>query len=348
MNILFELNHPKHYYQFKYIINILKKRGHKIKIVARDKDILLSLLKEEKVDFEIFGTHNDKLAFKIFSSISIFISYNIILRKFKPDLIISKASIYSTLLAKIKNINSIIFPDSEVVFLTNKFVAPLATKIITPQTFKLNYGKKQIRVQGLFENCYLHPNVFRYEEKIINELKIVKPYVLLRFIGWTANHDIGKVGISDEKKIDIVHKLSNNFHVYITSEKKLPEELEPYKLKIPFSKIHQVLAGAELYIGDSQTMATEAGLLGTPSIRTNSFVGENDMSNFIFLETKYGLIKNVSLRENLFEVIDKFIHTEAKKEWQLKKEKYFADTGDLNEIIANIIENTFFNELIDL
>ena len=340
MNILFELNHPKHYYQFKYIINILEKRGHKIKIVARDKDILLNLLKEEKVDFEIFGTHKDKLIFKFFSSISIFISFNKILRKFNPDIVISKASIYSTLLAKIKNINSIIFPDSEIVFLTNKFVAPLATKIITPKTFKLDYGKKHIRIQGLFENCYLHPNVFKYEETTINELQIVKPYVLLRFIGWTANHDIGKVGISDEKKIDIVHKLTNNFHVYITSEKKLPEELEPYRLKIPFSKIHQVLAGAELYIGDSQTMATEAGLLGTPSIRTNSFVGEKDMSNFIILENKYGLIKNVSLKEDLLKVIDELTCNGVKKEWQIKKKKYFADTGNLNETIVNMIENT--------
>ncbi|MBK7853743.1 MAG: hypothetical protein IPJ79_01455 [Bacteroidetes bacterium] len=31
---------------------------------------------------------------------------------------------------------------------------------------------------------------------------------------------------------------------------------------------------AHMYIGDSQTMAAEAAVLGTPSIRYNDFVGE--------------------------------------------------------------------------
>jgi len=37
---------------------------------------------------------------------------------------------------------------------------------------------------------------------------------------------------------------------------------------------------ANVYIGDSQTMATEASVLGTPAIRSNSFAEGSDMSNF--------------------------------------------------------------------
>jgi predicted glycosyltransferase len=37
--------------------------------------------------------------------------------------------------------------------------------------------------------------------------------------------------------------------------------------------MHHVLAFADLYIGDSQTMAAEAGVLGTPFLRYNDFVG---------------------------------------------------------------------------
>ena len=39
------------------------------------------------------------------------------------------------------------------------------------------------------------------------------------------------------------------------------------------SDMHQVMAHASLYIGDSQTMAAEAGVLGVPFIRCNDFVG---------------------------------------------------------------------------
>ena len=47
MKYIFELNHPKHYYQFKYVMRILKEHGHEIKVLAREKDVLLDVLKEE-------------------------------------------------------------------------------------------------------------------------------------------------------------------------------------------------------------------------------------------------------------------------------------------------------------
>ena len=37
--------------------------------------------------------------------------------------------------------------------------------------------------------------------------------------------------------------------------------------------MHHVMAFASLYIGDSQTMAAEAGVVGTPFVRLNDFVG---------------------------------------------------------------------------
>ena len=49
MKYIFELNHPKHYYQFKYIMQSLQKQGHEILVLARDKDVLLKVLEEENV-----------------------------------------------------------------------------------------------------------------------------------------------------------------------------------------------------------------------------------------------------------------------------------------------------------
>ena len=61
MKYIFELNHPKHYYQFKYVMQSLRKQGHEIKVLARDKDVLLDVLKEEGVDYTIFGKHNKSM-----------------------------------------------------------------------------------------------------------------------------------------------------------------------------------------------------------------------------------------------------------------------------------------------
>ena len=50
-------------------------------------------------------------------------------------------------------------------------------------------------------------------------------------------------------------------------------QFEKYRIKINPLDMHHVMAFASLYIGDSQTMAAEAGVLGVPFVRFNDFVG---------------------------------------------------------------------------
>ena len=50
-------------------------------------------------------------------------------------------------------------------------------------------------------------------------------------------------------------------------------QFEKYRIRINPLDMHHVMAFASLYIGDSQTMAAEAGILGVPFVRFNDFVG---------------------------------------------------------------------------
>ena len=65
MRYIFELNHPKHYYQFKYVMRKLKEHGHECIVLARDKDVLLKVLEEENVPYEVFGQHKKKMLGKV-------------------------------------------------------------------------------------------------------------------------------------------------------------------------------------------------------------------------------------------------------------------------------------------
>jgi predicted glycosyltransferase len=339
MKYILELNHPKHYYQFKHIRKNLINCGNEVVVLARDKDVLLSVLQEENVDYLIFGRHRKNMAAKIWGTLSILWNYAKIVKHEKPDVIITKASFYGVFMAKIFGKKSIIFPDSEVVTVTNKFVVPLCDKVVTPETFGLNYGKKHIKVPGFFENCYLAPSVFIPNKKIIQQYGLKRPYAIFRFVGWFANHDVHNGGFSLEEKLALVKAVEPFMTVYISSEKEMPEELKNYKLPTPASQIHSVLSFADLYLGDSQTMATEAALLATPSIRSNSFVGEHDMTNFIVLEKKYNLLCNRSNFEEVLALVTDFASKSRKEEWIIKQEKYNQEVGDLNKIITDIILN---------
>ena len=338
MKFIFELNHPKHYYQFKYIMSILEERGHTVMVLARDKDVLLKVLQEEGVPYRVFGVHKESISGKVFSSFSIFRHYKRIAKEFSPDVIVSKASLYGTLVARMLGCKSFIFPDSEVVKLTNRVVAPMATRIVTPETFTIDFGKKHLRIKGLFEDCYLSPEVLSIDASYPQEHNLQCPYAILRFVGWTANHDVNNNGFSLDEKIALADSISKYMTVYISSEKALPPELAKYKLSTPAAQIHDVLANADLYIGDSQTMATEAALLGTPAIRSNSFVGENDMSNFKMLEKKCGLLFNIRDFKSVLAMATDLAKDSRKAEWKQKREDYYKSVGDTNKYIADLLE----------
>ena len=339
MKYIFELNHPKHYYQFKYVVQMLKNDGHDVLVLARDKDVLLKVLEEEGVPYEIFGLHKKKMIEKILWSFSLLKCYSKIVKKYRPDVIVSKASLFGVLMAKKYKAKSVIFPDSEVVALTNKHVVPRCTKVVTPENFTLNYGGKHVRVKGVFEDCYLAPSVFHLDEKVISENGLKKPYAVFRFVGWYANHDVNNSGFTLDEKIQLVKAVEPYMTVYISSEKELPEELKKYKLPTPASAIHSVLSFADLYLGDSQTMATEAALLGAPAIRSNSFVGEHDMSNFKMMEHKYGLLRNIASFDEVLEAVKDFASSSRKEEWMKKKDAYYQAVGDLNREITDLLEN---------
>ena len=95
----------------------------------------------------------------------------------------------------------------------------------------------------------------------------------MRFASLKAHHDDGIKGINTEIAQRLVDILSPHGQIYITSERELEPQFEPYRIRINPLDMHHVMAFASLYIGDSQTMAAEAGVLGTPFVRFNDFVG---------------------------------------------------------------------------
>ncbi len=87
-------------------------------------------------------------------------------------------------------------------------------------------------------------------------------------------------------------------------------------------------------------MATEAAILGTPVIRSNSFVGKKDMGNFIELEKKYGLILNIRDPKKVIRKVKELIQNpDLKKEWRDKREKLLENKCDITKFMVWFIEN---------
>ncbi|ABE52898.1 DUF354 domain-containing protein [Methanococcoides burtonii] len=346
MKVLIDIGHPAHVHFFKNIILGLEKNGHEVLVTSRDKDVAIDLLDAYNIPYIPVG----KIGSGKFDLIKEWIKrdYDIlkIAKKFNPDLLMGMLNPCVAHSAKLLGKKCFIFNDSEVVNSTALITYPFSDVIFTPSNFSKDAGKKQVRINGYKEHSYLHSNHFNPDPSIFDNLDIGinDKFILMRFVAWKAGHDVKQKGFDLETKIRYVKALEKYAKVFISSETELPPELEDYRIKIPSEDIHNFVYYADLLVGDSQTMTTEAALLGTPAVRCNSFVGENDMANFVELENKYGLIFNFN---NYDEAMNKAIEIiqdpNIKDEWTKKRELMLNEKTDVCSFIVDYIEKYWSN-----
>jgi uncharacterized protein len=351
VKIIFAINHPAHYHLFKNPYKALKDRGHDIVFVIKDKDILEKLMISEKAMFvritkKRVGHNRFSILAKGFIDIIIqdFSLFRFV-RKFTPDLMIGTD--YSiTHIGKLLNIPSVVLneDDYEINKLFCRLSYPLCNCIISPAI--CNAGKfqhKKINYEGYQKLSYLHPSVFKPDPKIV--AKYISPdekYFLIRLVSFSAGHDIEKDhgGLKDPDIKDLINVLLPYGKVFISSESELPLSLEQCKLKIDYKDIHHLLAFSTLFIADSQSMIVEAAMLGTPSIRFNSFVGK--ISVLEELEKTYGLtvgVHNSNPGRLIALVKEMVMNKNLKAEYQIKREKMLLDKINVNLFLIWFFEN---------
>ncbi|MDO9000956.1 MAG: DUF354 domain-containing protein [Bacteroidota bacterium] len=273
LKILIDIGHPAHVHYFKNMIVLMQEKGHSFLVVARDKEITHQLLNAYKIPYVSRGKGGAGLIGKLFYAIKadFFVFKKAI--KFKPDILLSFGSPYAAHVSQLIFKPHISVTDTEHAKLGIMAFAPFTETILTPDVFQKDFGKKQVRFKSYIEFTYLHDSYFKPDLNIKEELGIEanKKFVLFRYISWGASHDIGQSGISDEVKKELIALFENKgYTILISSEGKLNAFFQPYQIKIAPEKIHNVLHAADFFIGESGTMATEAALLGTPSVFVNS------------------------------------------------------------------------------
>lgn len=331
---LFYLGHPAHFHNIKIVAQQLVNDGHQVLLVAREKDVLFKLL--ENSPFEIIflpprkpgGTL--KMVMSILNREKAMFS---ICRKFKPDLL-AGTDLVITHIGKLLQIPSIIINEDDAVEipLMAKLAFPFATAILAPNCCDQSpYEHKKIGYNGYHELAYLHPDYFTPDKSLFkNLINTEEPYFILRFAQLSAHHDKGKQGISDKLAQQIIALLSEKGKVYITSERPLSQDLEKYRVQVHPSLMHHVMAFAEMYIGDSQTMAAEAAVLGVPSIRYNDFVGR--LGYLEELQHKFELTIGIptTKKDELIKTITFLLsQPELKLQWQRKRLKMINETTDV-------------------
>lgn len=345
MNILIQLSHPAHFHLYKNVAHNLIKNGNNVHILIKSKDILETLLIEANLPYTNIGEKAHRKS-----------KFGILLDLFCRELKIIRYCIkhHITLLTgsttEVAHIGWLLKrhsintgeDDASVIPLFIKMVSPFINVFLTPEVCdngKLNC--KSIKYNSYHELAYLHPNHFKADKAVVEQyFRTDKPYFILRFASLKAYHDSGIKGINTEIASRIIDKLKDHGDIYITSERELEPQFEQYRICINPLDMHHVLAFASLYIGDSQTMAAEAAVLGTPFIRFNDFVGR--IGYLTELEDKYELGFGIKPSEvdKLYSKLDELLSmTSLKDVFSSRRNKMLSEKIDYAQFLTWFIEN---------
>jgi predicted glycosyltransferase len=338
MRVALLIHTPGQAHLWRYPIKALKQEGHDVTVIARDDGFTCGLLESFGIQFDIYG-RAAKIRQKIFRLPAHFLNSLTAMKRYHPDIVVG-ASFIEAYCAFLLHKPCLIFEDSEATPSLERIQWKyLVDAILTPDCFKLDFKKRHVRIAGYKELAYLHPNYFKPDPDIFKELKISpeQKYIILRFNGFDAFHDVTRRGFSLEDKYELVRELEKHAKIFISHEGKLPEDLKIYELPTSPQRIHHALFYAHMLVADTGTMITEAAVLGTPGVINLSNV--RSFGNFMELEERYGLIHTfTNPPEAIRKSVELIQRPDLKNEWEKKRQKLLNEKIDVTRFLVDFIE----------
>lgn len=337
------LGHPAHFHMFKHTVAALEGRGIEVDYVIKRKDMVEELVQRSGHKYYVVRRHERRekgklgLAWALISMEIRMIAY--IVRR-RPRLVIGT---YAPVLSHLTGVPFIVCceDDTSIVPRFARTSYPYAKAILAPRYCDGGkWDSKMTKYAGFQKLAYLHPDRFTPNRQVIapHLRHPDRPFVLMRFAKLQAHHDAGIGGLNNQVAAHLIDMLSDAYDIYISAERPLPPALEPYRLHINPLEIHHWMACADLYIGDSQSMAVEAAMLGTPSVRFSDFAQRIGVLNT--LEERYRLTTGIptSTPEALYSTVSKMVATPNLKEiYQQRRSAMLAEQIDVSQFFTDSI-----------
>lgn len=347
LRVLFDVGHPAQVHLFRNAIEQLEARGQHTFVTAREKDVTLDLLEAYGIAYRSLSTRGDSMPALLVEALTREVRLLSVARRFRPDVIVSRLSPVPAHVSALTGCEYVAVSDTHIDnWLIRRcyhgVTLPFVDRLCVPDTFQLPIAAEKRRSLDFQELAYLHPKYFRPNPDILTAYGIdpEADYTVLRVAGWDAYHDVGNSGLSLGAIRRLVALLEDYGEIFISAENELPPDLERYQLRIDPEDIHHLLACADLYVGDSGTMSSEAAMLGTPAIRATTIAGPDDENVFRALEDRYGLLRSYADEERAIRAVDDLLACGVNSvNWEERRERLLAEQPDVTaRIVTSILE----------
>lgn len=344
MNILIDIGHPGHVHLLHGVAEEMKRRGHTVFYSVRDIPVAKRLMEHYGMTpWMDLGGKKDSLTGKAKTVISQDLQLLRFVRHNHIDLGLSSGLVLSHV-SRMTRMKSIMFDDDDDAAepLIVKYGHPLTDIVFTPNCIQRE-TKRAVYYAGTHELAYLHPKRFSPNPIVLQHAGLTEGerFFIMRFVALKGHHDVGQQGLTLEQKKALVELLKQHGRVIITSERAIEPEFEQYRLPVPPEEIHSLMAYSSMFLGDSQTMTSEAAVLGVPALKCNTFAGRLSVPNM--LEQKYGLCYAYT-PDRFGEMLNHIQQLlardpkELKNEWQDKRQHLLNEMIDPTEFFINYLE----------
>jgi predicted glycosyltransferase len=338
LRVLVDVTHPAHVHLFRNAVDALETRGHDVRVAAREKDVTTDLLDAHGLDYAVCSaTRDGPLALPREWALREVSLYRYA-RQFRPDVVLSHLNPAAAHVASAVGAASVVFHDTEVAGAVERFTLPFVDAVCTPTEFSRELPGDHVRYAGFHELAYLHPARFDPDPGVLrrNGVDPESPFSVIRLVSMDAHHDVGADGFAREEVRRLVDGLGEHGDVYLSTEGALPEEFGEHALPVESHELLDLLAFANCYVGDSGTMATEAGVLGTPAVRYDPLDAE--MGNFVAL-ADYGLVESTTDEAAAVErAVELAGDPDASRRWQRRRRDLLADKVDVTAFTVALAE----------
>lgn len=326
----------------------LKRRGHRLHYSVRDIPVAIRLMEHYGMTpYLPLGSKHDRLAGKAQDVVRQDMELLHYVRRNRIGLGLSSGIVLSHV-SQVTGMKALMFDDDDDAAepLVVRYGHPLSHSVFTPDCI-VRQTKKAVYYPGTHELAYLHPRRFTPDPAVLARAGIASEgerFFIMRFVALKGHHDIGQAGLSLEQKRQLVELLKPHGRVIITSERPVEEEFEPYRMPVPPEDIHSLMAYSSLFVGDSQTMTSEAAVLGVPALKCNTFAGRLSVPNM--LEDRFGLCRAFlpSQFDDMCQVLNEMLSMAPdalRSEWQAKRQRMLAALTDPTEFFVRYIEKIF-------
>ena len=336
LKLILDIGHPKDANTFRNVISLLQDHGHEVKIVARSKENIKEIVRNYNLKCD-FSPYYQNITGKIFGVLINDLWLYKKAKNYNPDIFISFGSPYAAHVSRMLGKIHLAYIDTEIAVPAIRLMLPFTDKVYTSSSFYTDLGPKQKRFDGYYELAYLHPKYFKPNPEILKKYGL-NSYIILRLSALAAHHDINAKGMSfkTEKELqEYINQLEKYGRVIIYSETTQWQIIKDHQLKNDPKDLHDLIYFSSLCIGEGATMASEAAILGVPSI----YVSSTQRGYLNELEEKYGLVYTVQKREDGLKKVTEILEKESyRKEWHLKREKMLTEKIDVVDFMVNTVE----------